>query len=539
MPNYDVVFIHPPAIYDFRKKVLFPGVMASSVEQAQLNKVPIGMLSLAEYLDRHGYKVVVDNLCDRMVNAADFDAEKHVTGLSATIFAVGLHFQQHAQGALEIARMCKEKHPGSMVVLGGLMATRFHEEIIRKYPFVDFVIRAEAEKPFLQLLRVLESNKNPAKVRNLTWRKENGEVMASPLAPASTGLDEFEYTRFDLLEPQTSVFPPDSVPRWSLEVCRGCIYNCAICGGSAYTYRTYLGMAKPAFRSPYKIVQDIKELARKGVASVGLYQDPRMGGEKYWRELLTCLQKEKPGIERLSLDLLAPADEVFIREIAAISVPVTLHICPDSGCDAVRKRLGRPYSSEQLLNTVRLCHKYLIPVTSFFSVGLAGESVDSVQETFELWEKLISLEQILLTRQRSLGTGSELPLGGPIMGPIVLDPGSLAFDYPEKYGYKLLYKNLEQYVDALSLPSWHQWMNYETELLNKSEITELNFHAVAFTIAEREAYGLYSAAAAQAERLKLKSDIISFAEVNRILKLPEREQEEQLKALKNRLDNPG
>ena len=51
MTNYDVVIIHPPAVYDFRKKPIFPGALGSTVEQVQFNKVPIGMLSLAEYLE--------------------------------------------------------------------------------------------------------------------------------------------------------------------------------------------------------------------------------------------------------------------------------------------------------------------------------------------------------------------------------------------------------------------------------------------------------------------------------------------------------
>ena len=250
MTNYDVVFIHPPAIFDFRKKALFPGPMAPTIEQAQFNKVPIGLLSLAEYLDRHGYRVIIDNLCDRMIASATFNAEKHLKSLSARVFAVGLHFQQHAPGAIEVARLCKQYHPDSVVVLGGLTATRFHDEIIQKYAFVDAVIRGEAEKPFLLLMQGLEKNQRSLDTPNLSCRDAKGGLQVTDLLPASQNLDDFEYTRFDLLEPRTSIFAPGALPRWSLEVCRGCAYNCAICGGSAYTYKKYLGMTKPSFPVP-------------------------------------------------------------------------------------------------------------------------------------------------------------------------------------------------------------------------------------------------------------------------------------------------
>jgi B12-binding domain/radical SAM domain protein len=538
MSEYDVIFIHPPAILDFRKKALFPGAMGFSVEAVQFNKPPIGLLSLADYLDRHGYKVKVDNLGDRMISDPAFDAEKHLQSLSARVLAVGLHFQQHAPGAIAVARLCRQYHPDSRVVMGGLTATRFHQEIIQKYPFIDAVIRAEAEKPFLRFMQALEKNQPITATPNLTYRDAQGQVQVTDLLPPSLNLDEFEYTRFDLLEPRTSIFAPDALPRWSLEVCRGCAYNCAICGGSAYTYRKYLGMSQPAFRSPPKIREDILKLNAQGVRVIGLYQDPRVAGPRYCQELLQVLKEPELKIDRLSLDLLVPADEAFIKSIAAIGRQVTVHICPDTGSDAVRKKLGRPYSTQELLETVKLCHHYLIPVTTFFSTGLAGETQPEMMETWDLWDKLSSLENITMARSDSLGLGSGVPLGGPIMGPILLDPGSPAFDAPEKYGYKLLYKNLEEYIAGLSGPSWFQWLNYETDVADKEAIAEMNMQSVAFGIEQRETYGLYDVAQAASARRKLKADILAVTEVLRILPIADPvERETRLQKLKVRLDS--
>jgi B12-binding domain/radical SAM domain protein len=535
MPKYDVLFFHPPAVYDFRKRPLFPGVLGSSVEAVQFTKVPIGLLSLAEYLDRHGYRVLIDNLGDRMVRDPAFDVKRHIRSSQARIFAIGLHFQWHAQGALEIARLCKQYHPGSLVVLGGMTATCFHSEIIRKFEFIDAVVRGEAEKPFLSLVQGYERLGQLTPSPNLTYRTESGETIVTPLRPPSRNLDEFDYTRFDLMEPQTSIFAPGEIPRWSLEVCRGCTYNCTICGGSAYAYKTYLGMNKPAFRSPGKIISDIRKLNERGIRNIGLYQDPRMAGKKYCQELLAGLRNEKLDIERLSLDLLVPADEEFIQAIASTGRTVTVHICPDTGSDAVRALLGRRYSTDDLLQTVKLCHKYFIPVTSFFSVGLAGETREDVFQTWELWDKLSSMEQIALARANSLGIGAGVSLGGPIIGPIVLDPGSLAFDFPQKYGYKLLYRNLEQYIEGLSEPSWHQWMNYETEILNKRDITELALQSVAFSIDQREQYGFIDPAEAEVQRIRVQADVIAVKEVERLTTLTDQaERESGLKLLLSR-----
>ena len=517
MKNYDVILFHPPAIYDFRNTPMFPGAFGRTVEGLQFTKVPIGMLSIADYLDRNGYRVILDNLGDRMTNSIDFDPERHIRECSAQIYAIDLHFQQHSQGAIEIARLCKKHHPNSLVILGGLTATCFHEEIIEKYDFIDGVIRAEAEKPMLKLVQAYEKNGKVTDTPNLTYRSHEGEIIITPMMDASNDLDDFEYTRFDLIEPKTSILSPDSVSRYSLEVCRGCTYNCTICGGSAYTYKKYLGMNKPAFRSPARIVRDIKKLNEYGIYFIGLFQDARMAGKKYWQELFSLLVKEKPYIERLSLDILAPVDEEFVKQASGITGNLILHLCPDTGSDEVRKLLGRNYTSKKLLETIKLCHKYHVPVTNFFSVGLAGETEEHMKETWELWKKLDKMDHEALKKGHFGGVESSVPIGGQILGPIVLDPGSKAFDDPEQYGYRLLYKNLEEYIEWLSKPSWHQWLNYETIAADRNTIVEMIHRSMEFTIDQREKYRFYNRQEAYVERCIIEADRVVVNNIDRIM----------------------
>jgi hypothetical protein len=153
-----------------------------------------------------------------------------------------------------------------------------------------------------------------------------------------------------------------------------------------------------------------------------------------------------------------------------------------------------------------------------------------------LWDRLSSLENISMARGDSLGLGSGVPLGGPIIGPILLDPGSAAFDSPEEYGYKLLYKNLEEYIAGLSAPSWFQWLNYETLEMNKQAIAEMNMQSAAFGIEQRESYELSDPAQTVVERQKLKADILALTEVHRIMQIADkRERESQLKVLKAKM----
>ena len=123
--GHDVILIHPPAICDFREKAIFYGPIALTVSEStdQFITPPVGMLSIADYLDRNGYKVLVDNIGERMITSKSLEPEKHIGGLSARVYGIGLHWCVHSQGAIEIAKLCKKLHPEAIVLLGGLTAT--------------------------------------------------------------------------------------------------------------------------------------------------------------------------------------------------------------------------------------------------------------------------------------------------------------------------------------------------------------------------------------------------------------------------------
>jgi B12-binding domain/radical SAM domain protein len=530
MMNYDVILIHPPAIYDFRQKPIFYGPVALTVSEStgQFMTPPVGLLSIADYLDRNGYKVLVDNIGERMIKSESFDVEEHIANLSARVYGIDLHWCVHSQGAIEIAKLCKKLHPEAKVVLGGLTSTVFHEEIIRKYEFVDAVIRGEAEKPFVLLMQALDQDKKLEGVPNLTFRDGSGGVTDVPLMEPSADLDEFEFTRLDLLQPKGAIFGPDLPPHWSIPVCRGCLHNCVGCGGSAYSYRTYLGRKKPAFRSPEKIAQDIRKLSEQGVQRVFLFQDPRMGGKEYWSKLLTTLQREKIQLTQLTMELFSPADEEYIEELSKINAPIALVISPESCVESVRKVHGRNYTNEELFRTIEACKKYDIPIGIFSMIALANDTRKTIRETWQIWE------QICLTSQRSKGRSLVNFAFGPM---ILLDPGSHGFDFPASHGYRLIFKSLEDYINGMSLPSWHQWISYETRSLNRNSITKLILDSVEHSIDLEEKYGLRSSFDADAARLfTVTANKLAIDVVNDAMDLDEGERLKRLESFRESLD---
>ena len=522
----DLVLLHPPSIFDFRKRPLFPGPIAYTVAEStdQFLTPPIGVLSIAEFLDRRGYRVSVDNLGERMARDSGFDPESYIAGTRARVYGVDLHWCVHAQGAIEVARMCKNTHPDSLVVLGGLTATKFHDEIILKCGFVDAVIRGEAEDPFLMLFSSLDKHGGLNSVPNLTYREQGGRVRQEPLIKPRENIDDFEFTRLDLLEPKGAALSGSASPHWSLPVCRGCTYDCATCGGSAYSYRTYLGRERHGFRSPGRIAEDLEKLSEQGVRLVFLFQDPRMGGSKYLADFVSTLRSASARLDSLTIELFQPADQDYVRELSRLGVHITLTMSPESGCDATRTLHGRGYSSEALLKTVANCRASGMDLMVFFMLCLASETRETMLETWKLWDRLYCDESQQKEEPSTIHSFGSM---------ILLDPGSRAFDFPEKNGYRLVSKTLEDLVRARELPSWHQWISYETDVMDRASMATLMLDSMEKSIEIWEKHGVYERLQAAQERLR-RVDAYRWAveEVDRITR-EERDEGTRASALKS------
>jgi len=152
----DLIFLHAPSVYDFRQRAILYGPISDVVPSNPVFEMyPIGLTTMAEYLERYGYRVRIVNLAVRMLDDPDFDVEQFIARLEARAFGIDLHWLPHAHGALAIAELVKRHHPHTPIIFGGFSATYYQRELI-EYPQVDYVIRGDsAEEPLRQLLEVL------------------------------------------------------------------------------------------------------------------------------------------------------------------------------------------------------------------------------------------------------------------------------------------------------------------------------------------------------------------------------------------------
>jgi B12-binding domain/radical SAM domain protein len=477
MPT-DLILLHAPSVYDFRKKTILYGPVSDLIPPSYVFEMyPIGLTSIAEYLGRAGYRVRIVNLAVRMLRDRKFDAEAFIKRLKAPIFGIDLHWMLHCHGSIEVAKIVKKWHPESKVIFGGFSSTYFYKELLQ-YPEIDYVLRGDStEEPFRQLMDCLRNKGELGEIPNLAWKDSQGKINENPFSHIPTDLSDVMVNHYgnvvrsvikyrDLIS-YTPVKDWLRYPITAVLTCRGCTQNCVICGGSAAAFKKCYNRQKPVFRPPEAVVRDIRQISRFSNGPIFILGDLRQAGEDYAIQVLSLLQKNRVS-NQFILELFYPASKDFLRQMSLACPGFCLEISPESHDPEIRRVIGRPYSSQELEQTLGDaldvgCRRLDV----FFMIGLPRQTPKSVMDTIDYCDHL--LDKFKGDKRLSLFTSPLAPF---------LDPGSLGFEHPERYGYHILFRKLEEYRQALASPSWKYSLNYETDWMTRQQIVDTSYEAI-------------------------------------------------------------
>jgi B12-binding domain/radical SAM domain protein len=482
----DVVLIHPPSIYDFRSRAISFGPISDVIPSSPVFEMyPVGFLTLAAYLRRHGYRVRIVNLALLMMRSRRFDPERFLRKLKPRLFGIDLHWLPHAQGGAAVAAILKRLHADIPIVFGGISATYFHEELIRD-DAVDFVLRGSVTEPsLLALVQELEGPREFERVPGLTW-KQDGQVRVNVHCMSHVALDDFDFdlglmigdvvTRLDFWtsipfrtfwrHPITAVF-----------MIRGCAHGCVTCGASRNAFRRFMPGTHPLFRSPEAIARMVRQLASLTRAPIFLVGDLRDGGPVYARSVLDALANA-PVSNRLIFEFFEPPPRAFVEAIDRAVRHWGAELSPESHDSAVRARLGRSrFTNEEMESSIE--HMLALrceQLDLFYMTGLSGQTYNNVLETVDAIETLF--------RRFDARLGAYITPMAPF-----LDPGSEGFEHPERLGYRLFARTLEEHRALLEQRDWSLMLNYETEWMTREEIARATYDASTRLDASKRKYG--------------------------------------------------
>ncbi|MDD5772593.1 MAG: TIGR04190 family B12-binding domain/radical SAM domain protein [bacterium] len=531
MKEVDLLLLHAPSVYDFRKYSLLFGPISDVIPSTPIFEMyPIGMTRIAAFLDSNGYHVRIKNIALKMLLNPKYDPEVFIKNIKVKyLFGIDLHWLPHAHGSLELAKIVKKYHPDKPIIFGGLSSSYFHKELIQ-YPQVDFVMRGDStEIPVLMLMNALKTGGDLSKIPNLTWKKD-GKVTVNEMTHIPAVLQDmsanYKYIiksviKYRDLSGHMPFHYWISYPITAIMTAHGCKYNCLTCGGSADAFEKVCNRKEPVYFSPESVLTTIKNADRIIKGPIFIIGDPFQPSAEYAWELLRLLKNAKIK-NQLLLEFFVPPPREYLKAAKEAVPTVSVEISPDSHDENIRQTYGRPYTNAELERMIDDCVEFNYhKIDIFFTIALPMQTMKSVDETIDYCEYLMDKYKVHADKVFLY------------ISPLVpfIDPGSPAFEEPEKHGYRVFRKTLEEHRTALLNPSWKDMMSFETIWMTRDQIVESTYRAAERLNQIKLKYKQITEKRAREIDLSIKKSIEIIAKIDqiKILKDPAQVQEELLK----------
>lgn len=471
----DLILLHAPSVYDFRRESIVYGPVSDLVPSTPIFEMyPVGFSSISHYLKKKGLNVRIINLALQMLRSPSFDVEQFIRKLkSPAVFGIDLHWMPHCHGSVEIAKIVKKYHPDTPIVFGGFSSSYFHLELIER-PEIDFVMRGDTtEEPMRLLVEVVKQSGDLSKVPNLTWKKD-GKIIVNELSNVPSDIDEFTVGYNEMVRSVfryrdfTGVIPFMDWTRYNIMaafVGRGCKLNCIFCGGSCFTFKNTMNREKMAFRTPEAFLDDVRTISRLSRGPIFLLGDLMMAGLEHTENILKGLRDMRIP-NKIILEFYALPDAAIFDLVDKYLDDYSYEMSVESHDEGVRQAIGKGYTNKDFEACLKaaLKHKNCERFDLYFMVGMPEQTYEKAMATVEYCRELYGL----LDNDKRL-----LPFISPLAP--FLDPGSRAFVNPDEHGYILKCRTLEEHRQALTQPSWKYIMNYETKWMDRDTIVKATY----------------------------------------------------------------
>jgi anaerobic magnesium-protoporphyrin IX monomethyl ester cyclase len=343
---------------------------------------PLGMLYIATILRKEGIEVsMIDEAAQgfSMKDTVDWvkKEDPDILGFSTC--------SSSGRKAAIIAEKVKKANPNIIIIFGNFYATFNAERILKKYPFVDLIVRGEGEHTSLDLIKCLEKKGNLKKVLGITFRKKE-RIIATPDRPLIKDVDSIPFPDRELLDVEyhNTTAGINVAPRKfsSFVSSRGCVFRCRFCGCRRLARNLWRS------RSVENILEELHFLASEGYKQLMLVDDNFTLNPKRVIKICQKMRKEKVDIEWISEGRVDQCPYDMIREMVKANCRM-MYFGIENANQKVLDYYDKRTTPEQAEVAVKNARKARVDViVGSFILGAPNETRQEIQNTLEFAQKL-------------------------------------------------------------------------------------------------------------------------------------------------------
>ncbi len=369
------------------------------------------------------------------------------------------------------------------------------------YPYIDMVMRGyDTHKPMADLIGVMQQGGAMSVIPNLLWKSEDGQVQNNDFSYTpetfSCGIDWSDHPP----KAETETFP---INEFLSTQNTGCAYNCGWCGGSREAFRRINKKKRAMIRKPaceigyeFDTLSKVPRVNEHHFYSVGSYNETKKGMEFFVEKVA------ESNVKSISYEQFFLTSDDVLQRMAEANKRTFITISPGSHDLRVAKLSGRGvYSNEEMERWIEKALNYGIhQIDMWYVIGMPEQDEKSVMETVDYCQRL--LERFKDKRVN------------PMLCPMIpfLDPTSTFFEYPEKHGYRIFYRTVEEHRRGMMRTSLINRINYETKWLSRNDLVHVGFRAVRELMLRKAASGFLPSFIVEDFVTKINDDL-SFVDV--------------------------
>ena len=364
------------------------------------NIPPLGLMYVAAELERWHYEVRILDCLTENFNAVQMSADsfrygmtdKEIVGKIKTwdpdYIGVSCIYTTNYNDFISLCSLIKANF-SVPVIAGGVHVTAEWSRILDT-GMVDFAILGEGEHSFRDLLQCLDAGRTNAKVAGVAYR-ENGQVRANLPFRQVDNLDGLTFPAYHLIDfakyMQSGLAHGDttSAANWApIITSRGCPHRCSFCAGGT------MGGYKLRLRSVENVMEEIKFLKYNyNVGEIHIEDDNF--AHNLQRAIAILEMTSELGVKLAfptGLSLYSLNNDEVVQHLKKNDV-ISVTVAIESGDEFILKKVMRkPVTVSLAKKVVKKLKSNGINVKAFFILGMPGESIDSLRNTYKLIREL-------------------------------------------------------------------------------------------------------------------------------------------------------
>lgn len=339
---------------------------------------PLGLLYLISVLERSGY--VVDYI-DHQIYDLDYHGKDPfnlidvVTSFGHVANIIGLGCMANLLPfTILVAKELKSRYPDKVIILGGVGPFGVEELILENFPWIDLVVRGEAEMTILQIMEAISKKKDFENVLGISYRSYDGIVVRNGDQPRIQDLDALPFPAYHRLN-------INRYDAYSIITNRGCPYPCTFCSvAPIWNHRTF-------FRSHKNIISEMRALYETfGINRVLFQNEFFYMDERRMIEFCDRLRKSRLPVTWKCFGRVNLVTEKAMRRMAEAGC-IQIRFGVESGSDRILQKINKGFHFKDALEAVEKALEIFDSVETFFMWGFPFEKIEDFNQTAAQMER--------------------------------------------------------------------------------------------------------------------------------------------------------